>query len=260
MKKKRSKCVMEFINSFHLSVWEWVWVFAAALFVGFSKTGISGFTMLVVPILANVFGGKDSTGILLPMLLIGDVFAIWYYNRHADWGNIKNLLPWTLVGLVAGTVVGNYISDKQFKVLIAVIVLICLALLIYTERKGENFQVPHKIWFFALTGIASGFASMIGNAAGPIMSIYLLAKGFNKNDFMGTFAWFFLIINLTKLPLQIFYWHNITVKTLIIAGGTIPAITVGALLGAFVIKKLKEKPFRYMVILMTAIAAVRLFL
>lgn len=251
---------MEIFQSFNLSTWQWVWVISAAIMVGFSKTGISGVMMLVIPILASVFGGKDSTGILLPMLLIGDVFAIWYYNRHVEWDNIKKLLPWTLAGLLIGTVVGNYINDRQFKILIAISVLVCLAILVYTEIKGDNFNIPEKAWIYILSGVACGFTSMIGNAAGPIFSIYLLARGFKKNDFMGTSAWFFLIINLTKLPLQIFLWHNVSQKTILLAGSMIPAITIGALLGALIIKKLNEKYFRILIVGMTAIAAIRLLI
>lgn len=228
--------------------------------VGFSKTGISGITMLIVPILASTFGGKESTGILLPMLLVGDVIAVWYYHRHADWSNIKRLLPWAFAGLVAGVAVGNLINDSQFKMLIAVFILICLVILIYIERKGEDFKVPEKTWFFALTGISAGLATMIGNVAGPIFSVYLLAKGLKKNDFIGTSAWFFFIINIIKLPLQIFFWHNVYLETFTRILAVIPAIALGAFFGIVIIKKINEKLFRYIVIGMTAIAAVRLFI
>lgn len=251
---------MELIHSFNLTTWQWIWVIAAGFLVGFSKTGINGLMMLVIPILASVFGGKESTGIMLPMLLAGDVFAVIYYNRHAEWSNIKKLLPWSFAGLVLGIIIGSYINDKQFKMLIAISVLVCLGILVYTEKKGDNLKVPEKVWFYALMGIACGFTSMIGNAAGPIFSIYLLAMGFKKNDFMGTFSWFFLIINFTKVPLQVFFWNNITLKTILLTFGMIPAIAIGALLGAVIIKKLNEKLFRYIIIGMTAIASVKLFI
>ena len=196
---------MSIIHTFNLSMVQWSWVIIAAFLVGFSKTGISGFLMPVIPILAGVFGGKESTGVILPLLIIGDVFALYYYNRHADWENIKKLLPWTLIGLVLGVVVGNFINDKEFKMVISISVLLCLVALIYTEKKGENLKVPQNRWFYALAGIATGFTSMIGNAAGPIFSVYLLTMNFKKNDFMGTTAWFFFLINLTKVPLQIFF-------------------------------------------------------
>lgn len=251
---------MVFFNLFDLSDTQWILVILAAFIVGFSKTGISSMMMLVIPILAGVFGGKESTGVLLPLLVTGDLFAVWYYHKHAEWGNIKKLLPWTLIGLISGIVVGNYINDSQFKALIGIIVIICLGILLYAEKKGNKTLVPKSRWLSVLTGIAVGFASMIGNAAGPIFSVYLLAKGFKKYDFMGTTAWFFLIINLAKVPLQVFVWHNVTVKSFMTAGLMLPAIALGAFIGAVIIKRLNEKIFRYFIIILTAIAAIRLFI
>lgn len=251
---------MEINYMLNLSTWQWLWVMIAAFLVGFSKTGISGLIMPVIPIIASVFGGKESTGIILPILLVGDVFALYYYKQHVEWNDIKKLLPWTLVGLILGAIVGNYINDKQFKTTISILVIVCLIILIYMGKKGEEFRVPRRTWFYALTGIFSGFASMIGNAAGPIFSIYLLAMNFKKNDYMGTTAWFFFIINFIKLPLQILFWHNISFKTVTITLGVLPAIAIGALLGVVIIKKLNEKPFRLIIMSMTAITAVRLLI
>ena len=243
---------------FNLATVQWIWIIVGAFLIGFSKTGIGGFLMLVIPILADVFGGKESTGIILPMLIVGDIIAVWYYNRHTEWSDIKRLLLWVVVGLLLGLIVGGFINDAQFKMLIAILVLICLIVLVYTERKGDNLKIPKKLWFYALIGIMVGFTSMIGNAAGVIFTIYLLALDFNKNDFMGTNAWFFLIINLTKVPLQIFVWHNISIKSILLASCMIPAIALGALVGAVIINKLNDKFFRYVVIAITAIAAIRL--
>jgi uncharacterized protein len=244
----------------NLSIWQWLWITISAFLIGFSKTGIGAFSMPVIPIIASVFGGKESTGIMLPMLIIGDVFALYYYKRHADWNNIKKLLLWAFVGLACGVIVGNYINDKQFKIVISISVLLCLIILFYTEKKKDNLQVPNSIWFYALTGILSGFTSMIGNAAGPIFSVYLLAMGFKKNGFMGTNAWFFFIINLSKVPLQVLFWHNITLKTVLLNLLLIPAIALGAVLGALTIKKINEKIFRYLILIMTAVAAIRLLI
>ncbi|MFT5875010.1 MAG: putative membrane protein YfcA [Clostridium sp.] len=245
---------------FNLSMWQWSCVIISAILVGASKTGISGFLMPVIPIIASVFGGKESTGVILPILLIGDVFAVCYYNRHADWENIKKLLPWTFIGLIIGVIVGNFINDKQFKAVIAISVLLCLVALIYIEKKGENSKVPSNRWFYAIAGIAVGFTTMIGNVAGPIFSVYLLSMHFKKNDYMGTTAWFFFLVNLTKVPLQILFWHNLSFKTVLLSIGMIPAIAIGALIGMLMIKKINEKNFRYIIIGMTFIAAVKLLL
>ncbi|WP_160724289.1 sulfite exporter TauE/SafE family protein [Bacillus sp. USDA818B3_A] len=245
---------------FHLSGSEWIWIIVAAVLIGFSKTGISAFSMPVIPIIALIFGGKESTGMILPLLIIGDIFAIYYYNRHADWKDIKALLPWVAAGLIVGLAVGEYTNDGQFKMIISVCVILCLIILLYMERRGNEAKVPNGVWFYGLTGVLCGFASMIGNAAGPIFSVFLLAKGFKKDNFLGTTAWFFFIVNVAKVPMQMAVWHNIHLKTLLMALIMIPAIAVGAILGAFLIKKINEKPFRIIILVVTALSAIRLLI
>ncbi|KZL89187.1 sulfite exporter TauE/SafE family protein [Clostridium magnum] len=251
---------MEVLSTFNLSMWQWSWMIVCALLVGFSKSGISGFLIPVIPIVAAIFGAKLSTGIILPVLIVGDVFAIYYYKQHADWNKIKKLLPWTLVGLISGVIVGNYINDTQFKIFIAICVLVCLIILIYTEKKGEKLNVPSSIWFYALMGILSGFASMIGNAAGALFNIYLLAMRFEKNDFIGTTAWFFFIVNISKVPLQILFWHNISFDTIFLTTLMIPAVAAGAMLGVLVVKKINEKYFRILINIMTVIGSIKLLI
>jgi uncharacterized membrane protein YfcA len=243
---------------FDLSMVQWGWVIAAAFFVGFSKMGFSGVMTVIIPLMASIFGGKESTGILLPILLTGDIFAVAYYRQHAQWNAIRRLLVWAVIGLVIGVFVGNYVNDKQFKMIIAVSVMVCVGILIWIETKGSGFTVPQRTWIYVVAGIAAGFTTMIGNAAGPIMSIYLVAMGYQKNNFLGTYAWFFLIINALKVPLQVFIWHNISLNNAVLAAVLIPAVALGAILGAVIVKRINEKLFRYLVIGMTAIAAVRL--
>jgi len=241
-----------------LEPWSLGLVIVTAVLIGFSKTGIGGVVMVVVPLMAATFGGKMSTGIILPMLITGDIFAVAYYHRHADWPGIRRLLPWVLAGLLLGLLVGNLIDDQQFTLLIAVSLLICLAILVAMELRAGQLRVPDGMWFYALIGIIAGLTTMIGNVAGPIFAVYLLARRFEKQGFLGTSAWFFMIINVTKLPLQIYFWGNITMQTALLSALMIPAVLVGAVLGAMVIKRIPEKPFRWLVIVMTAVAIVRL--
>ncbi|EHL08414.1 hypothetical protein HMPREF0322_00912 [Desulfitobacterium hafniense DP7] len=235
-------------------------VMLTAFLVGFSKTGVSGVLMLVIPVLATVFGGKDSTGVLLPLLLVGDIFAVWSYRRSIDWKKVLAPLPWALIGLFLGAVVGRVIADQVFVILIGTIILFCLGILVYTEKMGKNFTVPTGTWFYITAGILSGFATMIGNAAGPIFSVYLLALGLHKNDFMGTNALFFFIINSIKVPVQVFAWHNMELQSFILAGVMVPMVALGAALGLWVIKKINERFFRYLIICMTALSALRLLI
>lgn len=251
--------MIEITRFLGVELWQLALIFASALLIGFSKTGIGGTLMIAIPFMATAFGGRMSTGIILPMLIFADFMAVKQYHRYADWPGIRRLLPWTLAGLIAGVLVGNLINDRQFTVLIAVSLLICLVILVVLELRSAKFQVPDQHWFFALIGLVAGFTTMIGNVAGPIFAVYLLARRYDKQTFLGTTAWFFMIINLIKLPLQIFFWGNVTPQTALIGVVMIPAILIGAMLGVAVIKRIPEKPFRWVVIGMTAVSIIRLF-
>jgi len=251
---------MEIFSLIELDTVQWLSVIAAAILVGLSRTAVSGLAMLAIPLIASMFAGRESSGMILMMLITADLFAIFYFRQHANFKLIKSLLPWVAIGLITGLAVGRLINDGQFKMLIAICIFICLIILIISEKTGGNINIPEKPWIYALTGIATGFASMIGNVAGPIFWIYLIAKKFNKNNFMGTVAWFFFILNIVKLPLQILVWKNITYQNLFPVIIVSPLIILAAFSGTFIIRKIKEKPFRYLIIIMTGIAAINLFL
>ncbi|TCL68511.1 hypothetical protein EDC14_101351 [Hydrogenispora ethanolica] len=246
------------LQSLHLSPIEWGLGAFCALLFGFSKTGINGVSTLAIPIMAAIFGGKTSAGVVLPMLITGDLMAVRHYSRHANWSHIRRLIPWTLGGLVIGLLVGRAINDRQFKAVIAISVLVCLGLMVWLERNRETLQVPDHWGFAAAMGLAGGFTTMIGNAAGPVMTLYFLSMRLSKYDFIGTGAWFFALVNLTKLPLQIFFWQAISPATLAFNAVMIPGIVAGAVLGIWVVRRIPERPFRVAVMILTVAAAVKL--
>lgn len=209
--------------------------------------------------MAAVFGGKASTGIVLPMLCIADLFAVFYYHRHADWKHIGKLLPWTAVGLLAALLLGTSISDHQFKMLIGYTVLISLAVMVWQDFFRKSDEMPTATWFSAIFGFGAGFSTMIGNAAGPLMAIYLLSARLPKNIFIGTGAWFFLIVNYMKVPLQVVFWKNITFHSLTLNLVMIPSIAAGAFLGFKLVKIIPEKAYRIFILVSTALSALFLF-
>jgi uncharacterized membrane protein YfcA len=250
---------MELLSTLHLNLWQWIIAASCGLMVGFSKTGISGVSTLAIPLMAGLFGGKSSAAILLPMLITGDLLAVRHYRKHNNWAHIWRLLPWAFGGLGLGLAIGNLVSDKQFKIIIAISVLFFLVLMIWLERRKDESALSNHWWLTAIVGLAGGFTTMIGNAAGPVMTVYFLSIRLNKYDFISTGAWLFAILNLAKLPLQIFFWKAITPATLAFDAAMIPAIIIGALLGIWVIRWIPEKPFRYIVMVLTAVSAVKLF-
>jgi len=252
--------LIDFLTSYQLSTWEWSAVVFCGLCVGMSKTGINGLGMVAVPVLAMIFGAKPSSGILLPVLCCADLFAVVYYRRSAAWKYIIHLLPWALAGFGLALLTDHLIPDKGFKTLIGICIFAGLGVMLWNELRGKNNAVPSAWWFTALFGMTGGFSTMIGNAAGPIMSVFLLSVRLPKTSFVGTAAWFFMIVNFLKLPLQYFVWNNISKETLLFDATMLPAVAVGAWLGIIFVKKVSEKHYRMLVLGLTLLSTFLLFL
>lgn len=229
------------------------------LLVGMAKTGVHGAGMIAVPLLAAVFGGQSSSGLLLPMLSIADIFAVVYYHRHASWKHLKILFPWAALGVIAGTVVGSFINDEVFKMIMAGIIVVSIAIMLWLER-GHKKDVPDYVWFAGVMGIGGGFTSMVGNLAGSVMAVYLLSMRLPKNVYIGTTAWFFMVVNWFKIPFHVFSWHSITLNSFLLDLLMIPAIAVGAWLGIVIVRQIPENIYRWFIITMILVAAVFMFI
>jgi hypothetical protein len=246
---------MEVLSPFDLTPLQWVLMAVCGMLIGMSKVGVPGVSMIVVPVLAFIFGGKQSTGVLLPILMMADLFGVGYYRRHAQWSYLVKILPWAFVGVGLALWVGEVVNDEQFKDLIAILVFVCIGLMLWRDRRKDQTFIPDSWWFAASMGVLGGFATMIGNVAGPIFAIYLLAMHLPKNHFIGTSAWFFLILNFAKFPLHIFIWKTISWPSLKMDLMVLPAIALGAFLGILLVRKIPEKTYRTAIIVITAISA-----
>jgi uncharacterized membrane protein YfcA len=248
-----------FIQSYDLTSLQWIILGLSGLLIGMSKTGISGIGLMVVPLLANAFGGRPSVGLLLPILILADIFAVSWYNRHAQWKHIMRLIPWAFAGIIIATIVGKSISDQTFNKLLAILVIGGIALLIWQDLRSGKLKIPKSRWFAGGMGLLGGFSTMIGNAAGPVMALYLLSMRLPKNSYIGTGAWFFFIVNLSKVPLHVWSWKTITVNSFLLDLLMIPAIAAGAFLGIWLVRLLPEKFYRILVIVTTLLSAILLF-
>jgi uncharacterized protein len=164
-----------------------------------------------------------------------------------------------LPGLFIGVVTGDVIDEGQFRWLLGVIIIAMLILLIYNDLKKSE-RIPDNRFFAGVMGLAGGFATMVGNAAGPVFSIYLLSMKLPKREFIGTGAWFFFIINLSKVPFHIFSWNTITLNTLSADLVLLPLIVAGMLAGIRLVNWFSEAFYRYFVIITTFIAAMVMLL
>ncbi len=225
-----------------------------SILIGMAKTGVHGAGMMSVPILASVFGGQVSSGVMLPLLILADVAGVWYYHRHASWKHLKILFPWAAIGVIGGTMIGSSINDYTFKMVMSVTILVSVVIMILLERYSE--AIPEKKSFGYSMGVAAGFTSMVGNLANSVMAVYLLSVRLPKNIYIGTTAWFFLVINLFKLPFHVFVWNTIEQKILILDLMMLPFILVGAVSGIWIVKKFSDKHYRWFIILMTVVSAV----
>jgi len=247
---------MSFLPTY--SLLHWVLILLAAFIIGLSKAGLKGIDMMNVTLMAIVFGGKASTGIVLPLLCAADIMAVKYYNRHAEWPHFKKLMPWMVIGILIGVYVGKDLNEAVFSKMMAVIILLTVGIMLFLEIRKKTIVPTNKL-FVASTGLTAGFATMLGNLAGAFSNIYFLAMRLPKNGFIGTAAWLFLCINLFKLPFQAFYWQNINRTTLLTDLVLLPALMVGFLAGLKIVALIKDDSYRKVVIILTLAGALVIF-
>ncbi|MFO8000882.1 MAG: sulfite exporter TauE/SafE family protein [Marinilabilia sp.] len=247
------------INPLGTSWGIWFITLASAWLVGVSKSGLKGIAMVTIPVLAHFYGGMASAGILVPFLVFGDMFAIRYYYKSLRWEHIKKLYPYALSGIALALIVGKMITDDQFRHIIAISVLLCLALIFYRDYSGASDGFTQKNWFARTLGVTGGFATMIGNAAGPIFNLYLLSMRLPKKSFIATGAVFYISLNFLKIPLHIVVWDSISPDTLQMNFIMLPAVWIGSITGKWLVRFIPEKEFRIFVTIVITISAVMLF-
>ena len=248
---------MNIVSTFSWQLWALVML--GAFIIGLAKAGLKGVEMLNVTIMALVFGGKASTGVVLPMLCVADILAVMYYNRHAQWSHFWRLLPWIILGVLVGVYVGNVLEEAVFKKIMAAIILLIVVVMAWLEYR-QTAKIPNSRWFASFMGIATGFTTMLGNLAGPLSTIYFLALRLSKNDLIGTAAWLFLVINLFKLPFQVFVWHNVTFDTLQLNLMLLPSLFVGFFVGIKVVSIMQDNNYRRVILGLTLLGALVIFM
>ncbi len=243
---------------FDLDSTGWFVVGLCAFLAGVSKTGLPGLGILHVPLIAMVLPARQSTGVLLGMLILGDLFAATYYRRKAEWNHVIRLLPASFAGIMAGWQAMRFVTNEQLGPIIGIIVLVMLALNYWRTRVGgDEAPIPAQWWFAVILGFIAGFTTMMANAAGPIMIIYLLAMRLPKLAFVGTSAWFFFIINWVKVPfsvrLGLITWPSIQLDLMML-----PLIVAGSIAGILFLRRIPQKAFNSIIQILAAAAAVKL--
>lgn len=249
---------LQSINS-EIATTAWILANGAAFIIGLSKAGIKGIAVLNVTLMALAFGAKESTGLVVPLLILADIFAVVHYNRYTQWSYVFKVLPWMFFGVLIGVLIGKDLPEKFFKIGMSLIIIITVFMMYWWDRKKSKNVPTH--WAFASSiGTIAGITTMVGNLAGAFSNIYFLAMRLPKNHFIGTAAWLFLIINIIKLPFHFFVWETISLNSLSLNLKLLPGIVLGFFVGVRFIKIIKEAFFRRMILVLTAVGAILIML
>jgi len=264
---------MNTMTLWHMSGWEFAALAAAALLVGFSKTAVSGANTVSLAIFAAVLPARASTGVLLPILIVGDVLAVLTYRRHAHWPTLWRLFPAVAAGVVIGTLFLVWADDAVVRTSIGAILLFMAGVTLWRRRKaeavaGEGAGADDEPDSVATRsgrakarsyGVLGGFTTMVANAGGPVMSMYLLSAGFRKLGFLGTSAFFFLIVNVTKVPFSVGL-GLIDGNSLLLDAALAAFVVPGAFIGKWAVNRINQRLFEQLVIAATIIGGLQLLL
>lgn len=251
-----------------LTLWQLAALAAASALVGFSKTAVSGANTISLAVFAAVLPARESTGVLLPILIAGDVLAVLTYRRHAHWPTLLRLFPAVAVGVVAGTLFMMWAGDAAVRTSIGAILLFMAGVTIWRRRTEAGSGEPPKDAGPPVAaerlkarsyGVLGGFTTMVANAGGPVMSLYLLSAGFRKLGFLGTSAWFFLIVNTSKVPFSVGL-GLIDAQSLLLDACMLLFVLPGAWIGRRCVDRINQKVFERLVIGATVLGGLQLLL
>ncbi|CAN5916947.1 sulfite exporter TauE/SafE family protein [soil metagenome] len=244
----------------HLTGGEWLIATLGALCAGLSKGGFSGLGLISVIIFASIFGARDSTGIVLPLLIVADIGAVSIFRQHARWDHIRRTLPLAAAGVVIGTLIMLRLDNASFRPLLGGVILVLTALQLVRLRWPDLYgAVPHSRPVAWSLGLVAGITTMVANAAGPFVALYYVAVGLPKMEVVGTLAWFFFIINLFKVPFSA--WIGVIHgSSLALDAVLVPAVILGLLSGRWLIGRISQRMFDGVLLAFAALAALRLML
>ncbi|MGC4951081.1 sulfite exporter TauE/SafE family protein [Streptomyces sp. DT224] len=251
-----------------LTLWQLAALAAASALVGFSKTAVSGANTISLAVFAAVLPARESTGVLLPVLIAGDVLAVLVYRRHAHWPTLLRLFPAVAVGVVAGTLFMMWADDATVRTSIGAILVFMAGVTVWRRRRAETVAepgaedrppTPGERLKARSYGVLGGFTTMVANAGGPVMSLYLLSAGFRKLGFLGTSAWFFLIVNTSKVPFSVGL-GLIDGRSLLLDACLLLFVLPGAWLGRRCVDRINQRLFERIVLAATVVGGLQLLL
>lgn len=230
----------------------------AAVCIGMSKAGFSGISLLAVFLFADLYGAKASVGLVLPLLIAADLIVYPAFRAHGSWRPVWRLLGPALVGIGVGWLLLGWMSDHQARRVIGVMILAMAGLQVAGRLGWKSLESWCQTSGFGVTsGVLGGFATMVANAAGPVIQLYLLARKVPKMDLIGTSARFFLLVNILKIPLNT-QLALITTGSLLENLRLLPGVIVGIFGGKWLVRHVSQRVFVWLIVCFAVIAGVRL--
>jgi uncharacterized protein len=223
-----------------------------------SKTGFSGISLISVFLMADLYGAKASVGIVLPLLIVADLTAYPAFIKYGSWKPVWKLLPATVVGIGMGWWLLDVISDVMARQMIGLCMIAMIGLQALRAWKPAAMdRLAHSHAFGTTAGIAGGLTTMLANAAGPVIQLYLLSRRLPKMELIGIGARFFLLVNVLKIPLT-HQLRLITTDSLWENAKCLPAVFMGVFAGKWLIQRVSQRAFEWMIVVFSLIAAGRL--
>jgi hypothetical protein len=230
----------------------------AAFCIGLSKAGFSGVSMVSVVLLADLYGAKASVGLALPLLIAADLLAYPAFLKHGSWRPVWRLLGPALAGLAAGWWLLDVIPDEVARRVIGACVLLMVGVQLSRRWRPEVFaRCVEWRGFGVAAGVFGGFATMLANAAGPVIQLYLMARRVPKMELIGIGARFFLLINLIKVPLNA-KLSLITAASLWENARLLPGVVLGVFGGRWLVRHVPQAAFEWMIVGFAVLAGLRL--
>jgi uncharacterized protein len=228
----------------------------AALCIGLSKAGLAGTATLNVVLMAEAFGAKESVGVVLPLLIVADMMG-YFINRNAgSWSAVWKMAFPAMVGVVVGAWLFDTIDTAAARIVIGwlIIGLLAFKLLLDAYQAKLLAMTEHRVFAWAM-GCMAGVVTMLANAAGPVMTVYLLSQRLEKKEWLGVFSRFFLFMNIFKVPFSTKI-GIINAPSLVTNLILLPAVIAGVIIGWQVLKRIPQKPFEWLLFALTLVAAV----
>jgi len=239
--------------------WFYLAATPAVLLFGISKGGFGGgLGVMAVPLMALVISPIQAAAILLPILCVMDLVALWKFRGKWIWPELKVLLPASLVGILVGTLLFEYMSAALVRLIVGVVAItFTVHFWVNKQRANSTALANYPRSYGWLGGSVAGFTSFVAHSGGPPISMYLLRRPLDRTDFAATSIVFFAVANYVKL-IPYAWLDQFNTDNLATSLALVILAPIGVLIGAWLHKRVSDRVFFIFVYLLLLIVGLKL--